>query len=260
MIFKNKYFVYLFFFELVFACSSNSDPAVTKHKNNTNEIELFDSQYVLKNTIHFDSITIPQIEIAVIKAGLVDIKTMDSTIVVDLKYSGTNNFIGIDVYEDYNKCYLQPAVALKLKRAQQLLKVKYPYYNLIVFDAVRPLKVQCKLWELINVPNMYKSTFVSNPKTGSLHNYGAAVDVSIVDENGVELDMGTAFDFFGELAYPREEYRMIYEGKLAHKQLLNRDILRNVMREAGFSSITTEWWHFNSCSLKEASSNYNLIE
>jgi D-alanyl-D-alanine dipeptidase len=101
---------------------------------------------------------------------------------------------------------------------------------------------------------------VSNPRNGSLHNFGAAVDLSIVDENGIELDMGTPYDYFGELAYPREENRLVKEGKLSHLQALNREILRNVMHEAGFSGITTEWWHFNSCSRPEAFERYDIVE
>jgi zinc D-Ala-D-Ala dipeptidase len=151
-------------------------------------------------------------------------------------------------------------VAEKLKHAQSVLKSKYPFYNLIVFDAVRPKSVQQKMWDTIAVPDYERSKYVSNPQNGSLHNFGAAVDISIVDEGGIELDMGTSYDYFGELAYPREEERMIREGKLTHIQLLNRELLRSVMEEAGFTAITTEWWHFNSCSRNEAFSKYKIIE
>ena len=93
-----------------------------------------------------------------------------------------------------------------------------------------------------------------------MHNFGAAVDLSIINENGYVLDMGTEYDYFGELAYPREEDRMIKEGKLSHKQLLNRELLRSVMEQSGFSGITTEWWHFNSCRRSEAYTLYPIIE
>ena len=116
------------------------------------------------------------------------------------------------------------------------------------------------MWDTIAVPYSEKSKYVSNPKNGSLHNFGAAVDLSIVDQNGIELDMGTKYDYFGELAYPREEERMIKEGKLTHIQLLNRELLRTVMIAGGFFGITTEWWHFNSCKRNEAYSRYKIIE
>ncbi len=203
---------------------------------------------------------IGEMEKIMIEAGLVDVQTIDSSIVVDLKYSTSNNFLGVDMYGDFNKCYLQPDVAQKLKCAQQKLKSRFPFYDLIVFDAVRARSIQRKMWDTINVPYSERSKYVSNPNNGSLHNFGAAVDLSIIDECGIELDMGTAYDYFGELAYPREEERMLDEGKLTHIQLLNRTLLREVMESCGFMGITTEWWHFNSCFRTEAYEKYKIIE
>jgi D-alanyl-D-alanine dipeptidase len=116
------------------------------------------------------------------------------------------------------------------------------------------------MWDTINVPYSERSKYVSNPANGSLHNFGAAVDVTIRDIHGFELDMGTPYDYFGELAYPREEERMLEEGKLTHIQLLNRQLLRDVMEKGGFQGITTEWWHFNSCYRREAYERYRIIE
>ena len=199
-------------------------------------------------------------EKTIIEAGLVDVKTIDSSIVVDLRYSTCNNFLGMDMYGDFNKCYLQPDVAQKLKCSQETLKSKFPFYNLIIYDAVRARSIQRKMWDTIDVPYSERSKYVSNPNNGSLHNFGAAVDVSIIDEHGIELDMGTPYDYFGELAYPREEERMLEEGKLTHIQLLNRKLLRDVMESANFMGITTEWWHFNSCFRTEAYEKYKIIE
>lgn len=199
-------------------------------------------------------------EKSVIECGLVDIKSIDSTIIVDMKYSTTDNFIGVDVYGDFNKCYLQPDVAQKLKLAQQYLKEKYPYYSLIVYDAARPRSVQRIMWDTVKIPVVERTKYLSNPNGGSLHNFGAAVDISIVDENGHTLNMGTPYDYFGELAYPKEEQRLLAEGKLTNKQILNRDILRTVMYKAGFWGIATEWWHFNSCTRDVAYQKYKIIE
>ena len=203
---------------------------------------------------------IGEIEKSMLEAGLIDIKTIDTSIVVDLKYSTNNNFLGLDMYGDFNKCYLQPDVAEKLRCSQEVLKFRFPFYNLIIFDAVRARSIQRKMWDTIDVPYYERSKYVSNPTNGSLHNFGAAVDVSIIDAHGIELDMGTPYDYFGELAYPREEERMIEEGKLTHIQLLNRKLLREVMESGGFMGITTEWWHFNSCYRKEAYEKYKIIE
>jgi zinc D-Ala-D-Ala dipeptidase len=195
-----------------------------------------------------------------IDAGLVDIQTIDSSIVVDLKYSTCDNFLCSDMYGELSKCYLQPDVAQKLKRAQEILRSVFPYYSLVIFDGVRPRSIQLKMWDTMDIAASERSKFVSNPRNGSLHNFGAAVDLSIMDENGILMDMGTPYDYFGELAYPREELRMLDEGKLTYKQFLNRKILRDVMLQAGFMNITTEWWHFNSCSRNEAFLKYKIIE
>ena len=201
-----------------------------------------------------------ELEERLIAAGLVNIREKEPSIQVDLRYSTENNFLGKDVYEDFDQGYLQPDVAEKLALAQLFLRSKYPAYSLVIFDAVRPRSVQWKMWHILDMPAHEKTKYVSNPRNGSLHNFGAAVDVSIADEYGELLDMGTEYDYFGEEAYPRLEQKMLKEGKLTQKQLDNRELLREVMKNAGFSPITTEWWHFNSCSRKEAYRLYEIVE
>ena len=196
----------------------------------------------------------------IIKAGLINIKDMDSTLLVDLKYSSMDNFLGADVYGTLENCYLQKDVAEKLVLAQLFLKTKFPYYSLIVYDGVRPRSVQKIMWEIIQVPAADKTKYLSGPLYGSLHNYGAAIDLSIVDEQGNSLDMGTKYDYFGELAYPTKEEQLFSEGKLTAKQITNRKLLRSIMEQAGFSTIETEWWHFNSCSRNVAMQKYEVIE
>jgi zinc D-Ala-D-Ala dipeptidase len=201
-----------------------------------------------------------ELERSIRNAGLVDIKEIDPTIQVDLKYSSTDNFLGIDVYGDLENCYLQPDVADKLSLAQMLLKTKYPYYSIIVYDGVRPRRIQQLMWDTIRVERSERPKYLSNPQYGSLHNFGAAVDVSIVNQEGTALDMGTPYDFFGELAYPELEEEMLEQGKLTQRQVLNRELLRSVMEQAGFFNIQTEWWHFNSCYRREAVLKYRIVE
>lgn len=203
---------------------------------------------------------ISALEQQLIDSGLVNIRMLDSNIMVDLRYSTENNFLGKDVYGDLDNCYLQPEVAEKLVNAQRLLKEEYPEYNLLVFDGVRPRSIQWKMWEMLDMPEKEKVKYVSNPRFGSLHNFAAAVDVSIADGNGNELDMGTPFDFFGELAYPVREKDLLERGELTSEQIENRRLLRRVMHTSGFFNIQTEWWHFNSCYRKEALGKYPLIE
>jgi len=196
-----------------------------------------------------------------ISYGLIDIKKLDSTIIVNLKYSSTDNFMHKDMYKDFDKAYLQKDVAEKLVKAQKYLKDTVPWYSLIIYDAVRPRIVQQWMWDSIKVPENVRYKYLSNPKYGSLHNFGAAVDVSIInDSTGEELDMGTPFDCFCELAYPYFEKKMLASGKLSYKAYKNRLLLRYVMNKAGFKGISTEWWHFNACSRKEAREKYRIIE
>lgn len=199
------------------------------------------------------------IETYLIKNGLVNIQELDSSIKVDLRYSSTNNFMNTDVYGDWENAYLQPDVAEKLVIANLLLKSKFPNYSLLVLDAARPVSVQQKMWNMINLPIAEKIKYLSNPQNGSLHNYGAAVDVTIVNEIDEELDMGTPYDFFGEEAHPAKEMQLLLEGKLTEEQINNRKLLRDIMHKAGFSYLPTEWWHFNSCSRPEAMQKYRII-
>ncbi|MFI5148683.1 MAG: M15 family metallopeptidase [Bacteroidia bacterium] len=200
------------------------------------------------------------IEEGVIRAGLVDVRTLDPTIYVDLKYAGSHNFLGKNMYGTFNKAYLQPEVAQRVVKAQHFLKQKFSYYSLIIYDAVRPYHIQKLMWDSLHLPGGVKHQYLSDPSEGSLHNYGVAVDAALVYEDGRELDMGTPFDFFGELAHTEWEERLVDEGKLTHRQLLNRELLRSVMKEAGLQPIGTEWWHFNACSRTTAAFRYQIID
>ena len=193
-------------------------------------------------------------------AGLVNVQELDSTILVDLKYSSTDNFVGADVYGDLENAYLQKETTDKLLKAQQLLKAENPDFTLLIYDAARPRSVQQILWDTVQVPLKQKPIYVADPKIGSIHNYGSAIDLTIAKNTGEALDMGTKYDFFGPLAHPAKEKRMLAESQLTQTQLDNRLLLRTIMTEAGFYPITSEWWHFNAFSRKEAKRRYEIIE
>lgn len=206
---------------------------------------------------------IPAIEQKMMEQGLVDIQTVDPDIKVELKYSTTDNFIGKDVYGNLENAYLQPEMAKRLKHANTLLKQSHPGYKLLVYDAARPNSVQYDLWNALDnlkIPQKSKTQYVADPKIGSNHNFGCAVDLTVADEKGIPLDMGTKFDFFGPLAYPRSEQEMLKKGKLSQKQVDNRKILRLVMTQAGFKTNTTEWWHFDGMSKSAARARYGMIK
>jgi D-alanyl-D-alanine dipeptidase len=204
---------------------------------------------------------IPELEKTLRDQGLVNLEDQIPGIKVELKYSTTDNFFGQDVYGDLTKAFLQPEVAERLKKAQEMLQSEYPDYTLLVYDGVRPSSVQQILWDNLDKPDSLKPLYVADPKKGSLHNFGVAVDLTIFDAKADStLDMGTSYDFFGYPAYPDREQQMLAEGKLANTQIANREILRKVMIANGFTGIGSEWWHFNAFSRKEAGQKFKIIK
>lgn len=149
---------------------------------------------------------------------------------LDLKYATEENFTKQIIYP-CARCFLRPQVAKKLRDILSLLNEKN--LSIKLFDCYRPRPAQQKLWDII--PD---ATYVADPKKGSMHNRGLAVDMTICDGNGQELDMGTAFDHFG-----RESRHNFYD--LADDILTNRALLKGTMEEQGFNSIKSEWWHYS---------------
>lgn len=201
---------------------------------------------------------ISELEKQLIQQGLVSIQDINPQIEVSLAYSQPDNVLGHDIYGDLQKAYMQVDVAKKLSHAQDILNEKKPGYKLIIYDSVRPLSVQKKMWDLVKGTD--KQIYVANPKFGSIHNYGSAIDLSILNDKGLLLDMGTPFDFFGKLAQPRYEQHFLKEGRLQKHHIKNRQLLREVMKAAGFKGINVEWWHFNSVSRAEAKRRYSIIQ
>ena len=191
---------------------------------------------------------------------LVNVKDINPDIRVRLRYSGSNNFLKTDVYECLENAYLTPLAADKLAIAQNLLSAKDSTLHLLIWDAVRPLSIQWKMWYLLKMPLAEKVRYVSNPRNGSIHNYGCAVDLTICNEKGEILDMGTDFDHFGRAANIHSEGNLLTEGILNYYQVDNRKLLRKVMKEAGFTTISSEWWHFNAISRDSAAKKYTIVE
>lgn len=192
---------------------------------------------------------------------LVDIQTVNPSIRVDLKYATTDNFMKKRLYFDIDRLYLQQDVAIRLSKCQQYLQKINPNLSLLVYDGVRPLAVQQAMWDALDsIPVAQRVKFVSNPANGSIHNYGAAVDLSICDQHGIPLDMGAGYDDIREIAYPRNEAHYLATGELTEEQVANRKLLRKVMSSEQFSNIATEWWHFNACSRATAKQKYQVLK
>jgi zinc D-Ala-D-Ala dipeptidase len=200
-------------------------------------------------------------EQSLIEAGLVDVEKVIPGIFVDLKYSTEDNFFGNDVYGELTRCYLQPVVVDMLAKALQKLKQERPDLTFLIYDGVRPLRIQQILWDNLEKPDSIKPLYVADPKIGGLHNFGVAVDLTLADAvTGEALDMGTPFDYFGYPAYPDREPQMLREGKITQQHIDNRNLLRSAMKYGGFRGIGSEWWHFNAFSRKEAGEQFSLIK
>lgn len=202
-----------------------------------------------------------ELEQRLIAAGLVNIQEIIPEVRVELKYATTDNFFGKNVYGPLSRCYMQPEVAGMLEEAFQELSVRYPELTFLVYDAVRPQSVQQILWDELDKPDSLKPLYVADPKRGSLHNFGVAIDLTLASkETGDPLDMGTGYDYFGYPAYPDREDQMLEEGRISEEQVANRKILREVMKKAGFTGIGSEWWHFNAYSRKVAGEKFDIVK
>jgi D-alanyl-D-alanine dipeptidase len=151
-------------------------------------------------------------------------------IVLDIKYATADNFTGKVIY-DCAACYVRPPVAHALRAVQAQLKLRR--YRLKMFDCYRPAPFQQRLWEA--KPD---AQYVTPPQKGSMHSRGYAVDLTIIDDTGNELDMGTPYDDLSVASH------FEYAG-LTPVQKCNRLLLRKMMQDAGFIAIRTEWWHFS---------------
>ncbi|HEY4080868.1 MAG TPA: M15 family metallopeptidase [Burkholderiaceae bacterium] len=162
---------------------------------------------------------------------------------VDLRYATPDNFVSRPVYGGLDCSWLRREAADALENAAAWLVHRRPGYRMLVLDAVRPQRVQELLWnELAGTP---LTMYLANPERGSIHSFGMAVDVTLIDPAGQEVDMGTGFDEMTLPSHPAYEVELLAQGVLKAEHLVERGWLRAAMREAGFQSISTEWWHFD---------------
>jgi D-alanyl-D-alanine dipeptidase len=178
----------------------------------------------------FSQVIIQEVDKSVHDTTFVNLKEYSSAFVYDMRYATENNFLKAKVY-DCAECYLRFKTIKKLVEANQ--KFMKLGYKIKIFDCYRPLDVQKKMWAIVSNPS-----YVADPSKGSIHNRGAAVDITLVDFDGNELDMGTDFDHFGK------ESAHLYED-LSETVLNNRKLLREVMEDSSFKIIKSEWWHYD---------------
>jgi D-alanyl-D-alanine dipeptidase len=199
------------------------------------------------------------IEQKYLDAGLIDVARVDPSIRVDLVNSDPDkNIFRENFYQGLNRAYLRREVAEKLSRAQQSLKRRFPDYSLQILDAARPRSVSRKMFEKMKGTRFEK--FVANPATGSMHNFGVAVDITIIDGDGNELDMGPT-PFRKSTLEIYWHYAMMKMGfDVSDEQRNNRKLLSDTMQSAGFYPLSHEWWHFNGVQKDEARRRFRIVE
>jgi len=157
--------------------------------------------------------------------------TSEDGFTLDIRYATENNFTDKVIYS-CGRCFLRPEMAEKLIVLNSKIE-KDKGWHFKLFDCYRPRPAQQKLWDIVPNP-----IYVTPPDKGSMHNRGLAVDLTFVDENNKQVDMGTIFDFFGPPAH--------HDNQDHPQQVIeDRVYLKKLMEDNGFNSITSEWWHYS---------------
>lgn len=203
--------------------------------------------------------------------GLVDIQKLDAEIGVELKYATEDNFVGENMYGTLTTAYLLPHFAEKVVRAQQLLRERKPDYSLLIYDAARPISVQRRMRRAVEGTPL--QIYVADGARGGRHNYGVAVDLTIIDGAGRPLDMGASFDHFGPEAWVGEDQdvtlerykayvaRMVEQGLITAEAAANRTLLLEIMDSVGLRPYVKEWWHFQErISMTATRERYKLLD
>lgn len=216
--------------------SSNLPIDEVKDKNVFNDIK------TKGPSIQDESDNLIEKEQFIMDTTFVNLKDFSDDFVYDMKYATKDNFLKLKVYE-CEACYLRYKTVKALIKANERFMKKG--FRIKLFDCYRPLDIQKKMWTIVSNPN-----YVADPKKGSIHNRGGAVDITLVDSQGKELDMGTTFDYFGIEA--SHDFESLPEGVLK-----NRRLLKNIMIQSDFRIFESEWWHYNlKNSRKDNLSNF----
>jgi D-alanyl-D-alanine dipeptidase len=162
--------------------------------------------------------------------AFVNLRNYSNDFVFDMKYATADNFLKEKVYP-CDECFLRVKTVNALLEANKSFLEKG--FRIKIYDCYRPKSIQQKMWKIVPDAN-----YVANPKKGSIHNRGGAVDISLLDSNGIELDMGTKFDFFGN----ESSHNFL---NFSEEVLANRKFLKAIMLEHNFKSFDSEWWHYN---------------
>lgn len=184
--------------------------------------------------------------------------TPSSEVFLDMKYATADNFMNVDIYKGFNRCFVSPVAYEMFMSACRVLREKHPDLQFLIWDALRPRSIQSQFYDhLAGTPFQ---NYVAAPFPGSLHNFGMAMDLSLQTKAGVALDMGTGFDDFRDLAQPKLEKQFLKSGELTQTQYQNRLLLRSLMEDQGFKVLEHEWWHFNALPKDQVHGKHPVLE
>jgi D-alanyl-D-alanine dipeptidase len=178
-------------------------------------------------------------------------------LVIDLRYATPDNFMGVDLYSPHDCAWIHRDGAALLERVVASLRKSHPSLRLVVLDALRPQRVQERIWSVVAGTAM--EPYLANPERGSIHSFGMAVDVALAKADGAMLDMGTPFDDLTERSHPALEARFLASKELTRAHVANRTVLREAMTNAGWRGISTEWWHFDGGDRQRIRAEYARV-
>ena len=192
--------------------------------------------------------------------GLLNVAEEIPGVEVYMVYATPYNFMGRVLYEDLDEAYLTKEAMDMLRVANDYLRKRRMDLRLVVYDAARPRSIQEQMWAVVEGTDL--EDFVANPhkRGGGPHNYGIAVDVTLVDCTGHPIPMGSEYDYFGNRSRVDMEQQLFEDGEITRRELLNRRLLREVMTHAGWIVEPSEWWHFNCMPTAQAREKLPVIK
>lgn len=179
-------------------------------------------------------------------------------VALDLRYAGTDNFVGRNLYGSLDCAFLHRLAAAAVHEAAQRLAREAPGHRILVLDALRPHRVQIQLWDHLEGTDLRQ--YVADPARGSIHSFGMALDATLLGPDGRELDMGSGYDAMIELSHPKLEDKHLETGELTREQHANRLLLRRAMCENGFAGINNEWWHFEMLDRQHVRQTFRRVD
>jgi D-alanyl-D-alanine dipeptidase len=192
--------------------------------------------------------------------GLLNVAEEIPGVEVYMVYATPYNFMGRVLYEDLDEAYLTKEAMDMLRVANDYLRKRRMDLHLVVYDAARPCSIQEQIWAVVEGTDL--EDLVANPhkRGGGPHNYGIAVDVTLVDCTGHPIPMGSEYDYFGNRSRVDMEQQLFEDGEITRRELLNRRLLREVMTHAGWIVEPSEWWHFNCMPTSQAREKLPVIK